>query len=221
MNGIGQNPGQDWSCGRQQSSGPHRPHGGHWSHQHGGGPWGGGPPPWVQALFGGSRGFKTSSPRGPKVRRGDVRTAILDVLTGQPMNGYQVIQQIAERSHGYWKPSPGSVYPTLQQLEDEGLIATAVSAESAGRKTFELTSAGRTYAEEHAAELAATWRPFEAEAEADEDTADLKSTISQVAAAVWQVAVSGTPHQQDEARQVLAETRRQLYNLLADGDDEE
>ena len=70
-------------------------------------------PPWAAAAAAGA---------GPKARRGDVRAAILAVLAEQPMNGYQIIQEIAERSGGAWKPSPGSIYPTLQQLEDEGLV---------------------------------------------------------------------------------------------------
>ena len=81
----------------------------------GGAPWGSGPPPWIAGLFGLAQ---QSGTRAPKVRRGDVRAAILDVLAAEPMNGYQIIQQIAERSGGAWKPSPGSVYPTVQQLED-------------------------------------------------------------------------------------------------------
>ena len=64
-------------------------------------------------------------PQRPRARRGDVRAAILDVLAVEPLNGYQVIQQIAERSGGQWKPSPGSVYPTVSQLEDEGLVAAS------------------------------------------------------------------------------------------------
>lgn len=188
---------------------------GPWS-PHRGTSWGSGPPPWVHALFGQSVGGKSASMRGPKARRGDVRTAILDVLSSQPMNGYQLIQQIADRSRGQWKPSPGSVYPTLQQLEDEGLVRTT---QPDGRKAVELTDAGRRYVEANPDEIAATWRVFEDQV--DEDTSDLKGTISQVAAAVWQVAISGTPRQQEQAKDVLADTRRQLYGLLADGDDEQ
>ena len=80
--------------------------------------------------------------RGPKVRRGDVRSAILDVLAVEPMNGYQIIQQIAERSSGAWKPSPGSVYPTVQQLEDEGLVE---GTEGGGTRLLRLTEEGKAY----------------------------------------------------------------------------
>jgi DNA-binding PadR family transcriptional regulator len=166
----------------------------------------------VAGLFGLASQGQT---RGPKVRRGDVRTAILDVLSAEPMNGYQVIQQIAERSGGVWKPSPGSVYPTLQQLEDEGLVEPVGDG---GRRLLQLSGAGRTHLEEHPDEVAATWRAFDEEP--DEETHELKPVIGQVMSAVWQVVVAGTAQQQAEAAEILAETRRQLYGLLAEGDPE-
>ena len=178
-----------------------------------------GPPPWLQGLFGlaqaGHAGFGAKG--APKVRRGDVRSAILDVLSGEPMNGYQVIQQIAERSNGLWKPSPGSVYPTIQQLEDEGLVE-GTSPE--GRRLLRLTEAGRAHVAEHAEELAQTWRPFDEaqEVPAGGDAADLKPVIGQVMGAVWQVITTGTRQQQAEAAEILSETRRRLYTLLADGE---
>jgi DNA-binding PadR family transcriptional regulator len=186
--------------------------------------WQGGPPPWVQGLIGLAQsnaqfggGGRPFGHRGPKVRRGDVRAAILDVLSVEPMNGYQIIQQIAERSGGAWKPSPGSVYPTVQQLEDEGLVE---GREGEGRRLLQLTDQGRQYVEEHPDELAATWRPFD-QPEEDEGPGDLKPVIGQVMGAVWQVVVSGTKQQQAEAAEILADTRRKLYGLLAEGDTEE
>jgi DNA-binding PadR family transcriptional regulator len=149
------------------------------------------------------------------VRRGDVRAAILDVLAVEPMNGYQIIQQIAERSGGAWKPSPGSVYPTVQQLEDEGLVE-ALDGER--RRLLQLTDSGRRYVEEHPDELAATWRAFEDSEEGE--TSDLKSAIGQVMGAVWQIVSTGTRQQQAEAAEILAETRKRLYGLLAEGDAE-
>ena len=175
------------------------------------GPWGAGPPPWIAGLFG-LAGQQQS--RGPRVRRGDVRAAILDVLSVQPMNGYQIIQQIADRSGGAWKPSPGSVYPTLQQLEDEGLVE---GLEDEGKRLLRLTEAGRDYIAEHPEEMAATWRAFEA---GGEETHELKPVIGQVMAAVWQVVMSGNRQQQAEAAEILADARRRLYGLLADGDPE-
>ncbi|MGA8995212.1 MAG: PadR family transcriptional regulator [Nocardioidaceae bacterium] len=207
---------QPWSARRSGGArGPHR-----------GGPrgtWTGGPPPWVQGLIEmaqgggpGDHGRSGGGHRGPKVRRGDVRSAILDVLAVEPMNGYQVIQQIAERSGGAWKPSPGSVYPTVQQLEDEGLVE---GTEGQGRRLLTLTEDGRRYVEEHPDELAATWRPFE-QPEQEEGPGDLKPVIGQVMGAVWQVVVSGTAQQRAEAAEILADTRRRLYGILADGDDD-
>jgi len=193
----------------------------------GGAPWSSGPPPWVQGLIGlaqqggpwsGHGHGRGPFGRGPKVRRGDVRAAILDVLAVEPMNGYQVIQQIAERSGGAWKPSPGSVYPTVQQLEDEGLVE---GHDVDGRRLLRLTDAGRRYVEEHPDELAATWRPFDDAPDEAEQGSDLKPVIGQVMGAVWQVVVSGTRQQQAEAAEILADTRRRLYGLLADGADGE
>jgi DNA-binding PadR family transcriptional regulator len=155
--------------------------------------------------------------RGPKVRRGDVRSAILDVLAVEPMNGYQIIQQIAERSGGAWKPSPGSVYPTVQQLEDEGLVE---GDEGAGRRLLRLSEEGRAYVEAHPDELAATWRPFD-QPDEEEGPGDLKPVIGQVMGAVWQVVVSGTQQQKAEAAEILADTRRRLYGILAEGDEGE
>ena len=134
----------------------------------------------------------------------------------QNLNGYQVIQKIAERTDGAWKPSPGSVYPTIQQLEDEGLLVTG---EDAGRKVLRLTDAGRSYVTEHPEEMAAVWVPFDEEGEAD-DGSDLKKVIGQTMAAIWQIASTGTTAQVEEAAQVLAETRRKLYTILAEGDPE-
>ncbi len=190
-----------------------------------GGPGGhGGPPPWLSGLF----GLGGPDTKGPKVRRGDVRSAILDVVRsaavrGESVNGYQVIQQIAERSDQAWRPSPGSVYPTIAQLEDEGLLLTD---ESQGRKSLQLTDEGRTYVEEHAAELAAVWAPFAAASSDGPDAgasasgsgvlADLKPEIGPLMSAVWQLVTQGSESQRAAAVEVLADTRRRLYGILAD-----
>ncbi len=185
------------------------------------GAWGGpaGPPPWLAQMFGpdlgGHRGGRGRGSR-PKVRRGDVRSAILDVLGGsnEPLNGYQVIQQIAERTGGQWKPSPGSVYPTIQQLEDEGLVEDAPT----GRKALQLTPEGHEHVREHADELAALWRPFEDQVD-DEEALNLRQVIGQTVGAIVQVATTGTPDQMEKAIAILSDTRRRLYGLLADGPD--
>jgi DNA-binding PadR family transcriptional regulator len=196
---------------------------GAWGGQGGQQPWKqGGPPPWVAGLLGLAQAGAGAT-RQPKVRRGDVRAAVLDVLAVEPMNGYQVIQQIAQRSGGAWKPSPGSVYPTIQQLEDEGLVE---GTSTDGRRLLQLTDAGRDYVEQHPDELAATWRPFSEDpvsAASGEGGAkpDLKPVAGQVMAAVWQVMTSGTEQQRAEAVEILADTRRRLYGLLADGEPEQ
>jgi len=173
----------------------------------------GGPPPWLSGIFGLT---PEQPPQRPRAKRGDVRAAILDVLAVEPLNGYQVIQQIAERSGGQWKPSPGSVYPTVSQLEDEGLIAAGVER---GR-TFRLTAEGEAYVAEHPDELGAVWAAFEDEP-VEEDAPDLsvlKSEVGQLMSAVWQILTNGTDRQRKDAMAVLIETRRKLYGLLADED---
>src|SRR3954452_4800584 len=161
-----------------------------------GGPWG----------PGGHRGGR----RGGRARRGDVRAAMLLLLDEQPQNGYQLIQEIERRTEGVWKPSPGSVYPALQQLEDEGLVATA---ESEGKRAYELTAEGREYVAGNREELG---NPFEAATGGvDEGVFDLRGLMFQVGAAAMQVAAAGHT---DEARKILADTRRALYKILAEDD---
>jgi DNA-binding PadR family transcriptional regulator len=153
----------------------------------------------------------------PKVRKGDVRAAALALLAEGPRNGYQIIQEITERSHGIWRPSPGSVYPALQQLEDEGLVR---AEEDGGRRTYRLTDHGRAHVADNREALTEPWA-----AVADsvtEEMVDLRSLFGQVGMALRQVAEAGTPAQHDRARRILAETRRSLYRLLAEdpeGDD--
>ena len=155
----------------------------------------------------------------PKVTTSEVpavvagHRAILDVLAGspEPLNGYQLIQQIADRTEGAWKPSPGSVYPTIAWLQDEGFVEDAPT----GRKTLQLTDSGRQYVADHADELAAIWPSFDHDV--PEDSADLRQVIGQTVGAIVQVASTGTPDQRDKAVKILAETRRRLYSLLAEG----
>jgi DNA-binding PadR family transcriptional regulator len=167
----------------------------------------------VAGLFGLAQG---EPQRGPRVRRGDVRAAILDVLATEPMNGYQLISQISERTQGAWKPSPGSVYPTISQLEDEGLIE---SDETRGRRVLRLTDEGRGYVQANADDLAAVWSPFaEPDRTASPDHPALKPEIGQLMSAVWQIVSTGTDQQRRDAIDVLVDTRRRLYGLLAEGD---
>jgi DNA-binding PadR family transcriptional regulator len=196
-----------------------------------GGPWGrwgpdrrSGPPPWITGLFG--LVGQDAPPRGPRVRRGDVRVAILAVLAEEPLNGYQVIQQISERTDGAWRPSPGSVYPTISQLEDEGLIE---GDDVRGRRTLRLSQDGRDYLSGHAEEVAEVWAPFESAGGRTRDKGDgndfasLKPELGRVMNAVWQIISTGTDDQRRDAIGVLVEARRALYRILADhpGDDGE
>lgn len=157
--------------------------------------------------FGGPGGLR----RGPRVRRGDVRAAVLALLAEQPRNGYQLIQEIARRSGGVWRPSPGSVYPALSQLEDEDLVRDRGTG---NRRDFELTDAGRQYVDDHPEELAAPWANA-AETVSDEPT-DLWRSLSAVHAAAVQVAQAGTSAQTTAARRVLDTARRDIYRILAD-----
>jgi DNA-binding PadR family transcriptional regulator len=168
-----------------------------------GGGFGPGRPPWARGR--GPWG------RGPKARKGNVRAAILVLLAEEPRNGYQIIQEINERSGGAWKPSPGAVYPALQQLADEGLIA---GEEGGGRRTFHLTDEGRAHVEENAERLAEPWA--EMTPEFGEGVPDLFKQAAQTGAAVMQIVHSGSPEQVAQARDVLSEARRSLYRILAD-----
>ena len=149
--------------------------------------------------------------RGPRARRGDVRAAALALLNEQPLNGYQIIQEISDRSGGVWRPSPGSVYPALQQLEDEGLIRA--EAGDGGRRAYQLTDEGRQYAASHAEELRAPWDDVAGGAAGA--AIEMRKLIGQVAMAAVQVVSAGTDAQAAQARQVLTDTRKALYRILA------
>jgi DNA-binding PadR family transcriptional regulator len=155
----------------------------------------------------GGRGGGRGRGRAP---RGDVRAAILLLLAEEPMHGYQLMQSIAERSGGRWTPSPGAVYPALNQLEDEGLLT--VTAES-GRKTSALTDAGREYVQTHRD----SWSdPFAGFAEARQGP-DLRALLEQLHAAARQIGRSGTDTQIAAAATILSDARRSMYLLLAEG----
>jgi DNA-binding PadR family transcriptional regulator len=142
--------------------------------------------------------------------RGDVRTAVLLLLSEQPMHGYQLMQAIAERTGSAWTPSPGAVYPTINQLEDEGLVTVTPDA---GRKLVTLTAAGR----DQLAENREAWGdPFEGY-DAAAAGADLRPLIHELHDAARQVARAGTHSQREAAATILTDARRALYLLLADG----
>jgi DNA-binding PadR family transcriptional regulator len=153
---------------------------------------------------------------GPRVRRGDVRAAALALLGEEPRNGYQLIQEIAERSGGVWQPSPGSVYPALQQLEDEGLIQAETP--EGGRKRYALTAEGREYVTAHADEVRAPWD--DVASSVGTDAIELRRLIAAVAMAAMQVAQVGTTAQVAQSQQILVDARRKLYAILAADDDD-
>jgi DNA-binding PadR family transcriptional regulator len=171
--------------------------------------------------WGGFGGFPFGGPghgggpfgRGRKARRGDIRTAALLLLAEEPRNGYQIMQEVQERSEGVWRPSPGSVYPALQQLEDEGLIR---SQETDGRKLFALTEAGQALVQERGDDQPAPWEQMSGDV--SDVTFELAKLIREVCSAFVQVMRTGSESQMAKAREVLVAARRDLYQVLADGD---
>lgn len=147
---------------------------------------------------------------GTRMGRGDVRAAVLATLAEQPMHGYQIIRAIEERSGGAWKPSPGSVYPTLQLLADEGLVT---ADEADGRKTYSLTEAGRAEAQAAAADRSTPWEMPGMRAASRAGA--IPKAGAQLAQAAAQVAQHGTSEQVTEAVAALDEARRKLYTILA------
>ncbi|MFE9774609.1 PadR family transcriptional regulator [Streptomyces sp. NPDC005931] len=204
-----------------------RTHGHEHGHGHGGPRGGRGDFDGLRAAFGpfgpgghGGPGFGPGFGHGPwggrgrggprgRARRGDVRASILALLKDRPMHGYEMIQEIAERSGGAWKPSPGSVYPTLQLLEDEGLIASETEG---GKKLFSLTEPGRAAADEGPE---APWE--EASRGVDwEALSEIRQAGFGLMEAFGQVWKTGTKEQRERALGVINEARKKLYLILAD-----
>jgi len=148
---------------------------------------------------------------GGRVPRGNVRAAILLLLSEQPLNGYQIMEEIAQRSKGVWRPSPGSVYPALQLLEDEGLVRTE---ESDGQRLLTLTDTGVAYTSEHREELGSPWDKVSGAV--GDDVHELFALMRQTAGALVQVVHAGDPAQVARAAQLVRETKRGLYRILAE-----
>jgi DNA-binding PadR family transcriptional regulator len=201
--GVG--PGGDLSAGPCGPGG----HGHRHRHRHHG--FGPGPKGFAFGDFGFGGGWGPRG-RGRKARRGDIRTAALLLIAEEPRNGYQIMQEVEERSEGAWRPSPGSVYPALQQLEDEGLIR---SREHDGRKLFELTDEGRAYVAKRGDDQSAPWEQV---GWGNDQAAALGKLMREVASAFVQVMRAGSDAQMAQAREVLVNARRELYRILADGD---
>jgi DNA-binding PadR family transcriptional regulator len=162
--------------------------------------------------FGPGFGGRGPRGRGRKARRGDIRTAALLLLAEEPRNGYQIMQEVEERSEGVWRPSPGSVYPALAQLEDEGLIR---SEQADGRKAFAITDAGRELLAQRTADSPAPWEQMSGDF--SQGAVELGRVMREVAFAFSQVMRTGSEPQVARARQVLDAARRDLYRILADG----
>jgi DNA-binding PadR family transcriptional regulator len=158
----------------------------------------------LRELFGGGR-------RGGMVRRGEIRPLILAALRDKPMHGYEVIQELEAQSGGRWRPSAGSIYPTLQQLSDEGLVT---SEDLDGRRVYSLTETGRT-----AAAATAAPSPWADAESSDADGPDVRKLALQLVAAAMQVQKVGSPRAHLEATRILTDARKQLYRLLADDED--
>jgi DNA-binding PadR family transcriptional regulator len=147
--------------------------------------------------------------RRGRAPRGDVRTAILLLIEQQPMHGYHLMQTIAERSGGAWTPSPGAVYPTISQLQDEGLVTITADA---GRRLVALTDAGRAQLAEHRD----MWGDPFAGYDAAGAGVDLRRLVGELADATRQVGRAGSDEQRDAAAKILVDARRSIYLLLAD-----
>ncbi len=159
--------------------------------------------------FRGARGFGGRG--GPRARRGDVREALLVLLGEEPRNGYQLMQEIETRSEGAWRPSPGSVYPVLAQLEDEGLIR---AGEREGQKVHELTDAGRAWLAERGESAIDPWDAVKDDQ--GHGPRQLMQLVRELATAAAQVVHVGDETQVNRAQEVLSSARRALYRILAE-----
>ncbi|HMK93577.1 MAG TPA: PadR family transcriptional regulator [Thermoleophilia bacterium] len=173
--------------------------------------------------FGDPRGHRFHQHRGPhfgphgfgphgRARRGNVRAAVLAVLAERPMHGYEIMQELESRSSGFWRPSPGSIYPTLQLLEDQGFVK---GEDVEGKRVFSLTDEGKAEAQR----ITEQGEPWAASAGGPEGARfRLRQGVFQLVAAVKQVGVTGTPEQVDAALEILAEARKRVYALLAEAE---
>jgi len=147
---------------------------------------------------------------GPRMRRGDIRTAVLAVLTEAPGHGYDVMQNLEDKTGGAWRPSPGSVYPTLQLLEDEGLVR---STERDGKRVFEITEAGRAESAERIEQAGGT--PWELAGKGQRRGREVRDAFAGLYQAFKQVATVGTPEQVERGLAIVTDARKQLYQILA------
>lgn len=162
-------------------------------------------------MFGGHRGFGPGKfmgmGMGSQARRGDVQPAVIALLAEKDMHGYQIIQELTERSGGAWTPSAGSIYPTLQALEDQGMVT---SEQVGGKRVYTLTDEGRAFAESLPDKA-----PWEEMASDADPSRRLREVVQGLMAATWQVGRAGSPKQIDKTVEILDEARKRIYEQLA------
>jgi len=147
---------------------------------------------------------------GPRMRRGQIRTALLAVLAEGPGHGYDLMQTLEDKTGGAWRPSPGSVYPTLQLLEDEGLVR---STERDGKRVFEITEAGRAEATSRVEHDGGP--PWETAGRGARPGREAREAFGQLFRAYKQIAEVGSPEQVERGLAVISNARRELYQILA------
>lgn len=158
----------------------------------------------------GRPGFRSGFGQGGRVRKGNVRSAILSLLSQHSYNGYGMIGAIGAHTDGAWRPSPGSIYPALAALQAEGLIESTGDGK---RTEFELTEAGKAYVAENIGEMAQVWADVNQEAGAG---TELRLSMGKLTGAVQQIGMGGTEEQLKTATEALDTARRTIYKLLAD-----
>jgi DNA-binding PadR family transcriptional regulator len=159
----------------------------------------------------GGPGFGPGGPRGRggRARKGDVRSAILSLLAEAPASGYGLMKAIADKTQDAWRPSPGSIYPTLAQLVDEQLIEP--TDPTAARSDFRLTETGQAYLAEHAEQIAAAWN-----VDADDETGQLRGSAMKLMGALRQFGADASPEQRQRAVEKVDQLRRDLYAILGE-----
>ena len=157
-----------------------------------------------------SEGWDGRGRRG-RMQRGDIRTAVLAILAEEPGHGYDVIQRLEEKTSGAWRPSPGSVYPTLQLLEDEGLLR---SVERNAKRVYEITDQGREEATRRVEEAGGT--PWEIAERNDTGVGEFRNAVRQLLVASKQVSASGNQAQVERMLEILRKARKEIYTMLAE-----
>lgn len=152
----------------------------------------------------------TERPGRGRMRRGDVRPALLIALLEGPGHGYEIIQALERKTDGRWRPSPGSVYPSLQMLADEGLVT---SADQDGKRVFVLTDVGRAKAEERIATDGLPWETMDG---GRVDQGGLRAAMRDLHLAAKQVGVTGSPETVERATEIVTQARKELYRLLSE-----